>query len=107
MTDHRVRARLALLRSNDGGLATPLPSGTRSLLLWFAALDGSDDAAILGALITLGDAQEALRPGSSYADVELLFWVDVARLYATACSNFKVWYGRVVGSGTVTVICDS
>lgn len=82
-------------------LTNPLPSGTRSLLLQFEALDGSDGEVTLGTIVTVGAAGEQMMPGRSYADAGLTLWADVARLYATVGSSFQVWYGRVVGHGTV------
>jgi hypothetical protein len=36
----------------------------------------------------------------------VLFWAEEARIYATAGASFEIWYGRLVGSGTVTDLVD-
>jgi hypothetical protein len=96
---HRVRAELVLAATDDGGLRAALPSGTRSLVLRFASLEHSDGLLSLGAVITVSDG-EALVP-STACEVELQFWADEARIYATPGVPFDLWYGRAVGKGVV------
>ena len=99
MTGHRVIAALDLKAAEDGGLEAPLPAGTRSLLVRFPDGDGQPAAVTLGAVITPRAATE-LAPGEKL-DAEVLFWADEARIHATVGASFDLWYGRVVGHGTV------
>jgi hypothetical protein len=99
MTGHRVIAALDLKTAEDGGLAAPLPAVTRSLLLRFAHADGQSEPVTLGAVITPRAAAE-LAPGDKL-DALVLFWADEARIHATPGASFDLWYGRVVGHGTV------
>jgi hypothetical protein len=101
MTGYRVHATLTLKPTADGGLAAPLPAGTRSLLLRFPALeDGQSDTVTLGAILTPQDGSR-LAAGEKL-DAELVFWADEARIFATPGASFDLWYGRLVGSGIVT-----
>lgn len=105
MTAYRVRARLSLKPASEGGLAQPLPAGTRSLLLRFPADDdGRPGEITLGAMLTPRNAAELI-PGS-VTDADVLFWADEARIHATAGAPFELWYGRPVGHGTVTELTD-
>lgn len=82
-------------------------SGTRSLLLLFASLDGTANTVTLGAVIRDRDADDKLEPGRHYGHVELVFWADDARIYATVGEPFEAWYnGRTVGRGKVTAILE-
>lgn len=54
--------------------------------------DGDMFGAIIESLDECSDGQ--LR-------VQLLFWNDLARIYATPGSEFEVWYARTVGRGVV------
>lgn len=101
MMSHRVRAIVMLRSTDDGGLRAALPSGTRSLLLQFVALDDPDGRVQLGAVVARQNRNGILEPGNTYSDIELSFWADEARLYATANQEFCLWYGRVVGEGNV------
>lgn len=105
MTGYRVLATLHLKPTDDGGLAAPLPAGTRSLLLRFPA-SGEEHAGpvTLGAVLTPRNADK-LAPGHD-VDADVLFWMDEARLHATVGAAFDLWYGRSVGSGTVTGVAD-
>jgi hypothetical protein len=105
VTAYRVRATLSLTPTSEGGLAQPLPAGTRSLLLRFPADDdGRPGEVTLGAVLTPRNAAE-LTPGSD-TDADVLFWADEARIHATAGAPFELWYGRPVGHGTVTALTD-
>jgi hypothetical protein len=103
MTGHRVKATLSLVSSDAGGLGTSLPSGTRSLLVRVTEpAGGIVDLGTAIVPLTGGD----LVPGSSDVAVELLFWADEARIYATPGTRFVLWYGRDVGGGTVVSVVD-
>lgn len=105
MTGYRVLATLTLTPIADGGLSAPLPAGTRSLLLRFPAFgEGQSSPVSLGAVLTPLDAA-ALRAGEKL-DAEALFWADDARIYARPGAVFELWYGRLVGSGTVTSVIE-
>ena len=99
MTGYRVIAALDLKAAEDGGLAAPLPAGTRALLVRFPDGDGEPAAVTLGAVVTPRAATE-LAPGEKL-DAQVLFWADEARIHATVGASFDLWYGRVVGHGTV------
>lgn len=103
MTGYRVLATLTLAPTADGGLSAPMPTGTRSLLLRFATLEeGQSSPVSLGAVI-IPRVAAALTPGEKL-EAEVLFWADEARIYAAPGATFELWYGRVVGSGTVTSV---
>lgn len=105
MTAYRVLAKLSLKPTSEGGLAQPLPAGTRSLLLRFPADDdGRPGVVTLGAMLTPRNAAE-LAPGQD-TDAEVLFWADEARIHATTGTPFELWYGRPVGNGTITALTD-
>jgi hypothetical protein len=105
MTGYRVLATLTLKPAADHGLETPLPAGTRSLLLRFPPPNGDHAGPVtLGAVLTPRTASD-LTPGSQ-VDVEALFWTDEARIHATVGASFDLWYGRDVGHGTVTGVAD-
>ncbi len=104
MTAYRVLATLSLQSAGDGGLAQPLPAGTRSLVLRFPSDDGHPGPVTLGAMLTPRAGAE-LVPGKD-TDAEVLFWADEARIYATVGTPFELWYGRPVGHGTVTALAD-
>jgi hypothetical protein len=55
-------------------------------------------------VVTPRDAAE-LVPGDD-VDAEVLFWADEARIHATVGAPFDLWYGRLVGHGTVTGVAD-
>lgn len=101
----RVRALLDMFESGGGGLTSSLPSGTRSLLLMFAGLEDPEQRMSVGAVITTSDGQ-AVQPGHSNVEVELQFWADEARVYATPGVAFELWYGRRVGTGVVGSVID-
>jgi hypothetical protein len=105
MTGYRVLATLTLKSAADRGLETPLPAGTRSVLLRFPPTN-SDQAepVTLGAALTPWDGSD-LTPGSE-VEAEALFWTDEARIHATVGASFDLWYGRDVGHGTVTGVAD-
>jgi hypothetical protein len=99
-----VEARINMLATASGGLREPLPTGTRSLLAGFPALEGPGDVQI-GAVIEVSDGG-LLTPGTKDVRVRLRFWADDAAIYATPGATFTLWYGRVVGAGVVERVID-
>ena len=96
----RARAYLSLLTGADGGLTSPLPAGTRSLLLRFpSGIDLSPEVSIGAVIVPMGG--RALCPGDRDLDVELTFWADEAEVFVTAGASFGLWYGRSVGDGMI------
>ena len=100
-----VEARLALLPAERGGLRSPMPTGSRSLLISFAPDEPDGEDVKIGAVIDVADGLE-LVPGSAEVPVTLRFWADEAAVYATPGVSFTLWYGRAVGTGVVTRIVD-
>lgn len=100
-----VEARVGLLATEAGGLNSPMPTGTRSLMLVFPSLEDSGGEVKIGAVIeTINGA--ALVPGADEVPVIIRFWADEAAVYATPGTAFTLWYSRVVGKGVVTRIAD-
>lgn len=99
MSDYNVAAHLDLLSSDDGGLATTMPSHTPSLLLVFDSLDSDHCEDVqLGAVI---ETPNGLHPGVE-TDAFLRLWSEIGRVYATPGTVFRLWYsGRIVGTGVV------
>lgn len=89
-------ATVELLSSNAGGLKTPVPSGTRSLLISFR---DSEEEETFGAVIEALDGRD-LTPGSTIL-VRLAFWSDTARIYGSRGATFGILYGREVGWGEI------
>jgi hypothetical protein len=100
-----VEARLGLLSAESGGLHSPMPTGTRSLLLAFAPLEPEGEDVKVGAAIDVIGGP-ALLPGVAELPVIIRFWADEATVYATPGASFTLWHGRAVGSGVVTRIVD-
>jgi hypothetical protein len=100
-----VEARVGLLAAESGGLRSPLPTGTRSLLLVFPSLEYSGGEVKIGAVIDVIDGS-ALVPGTDGVAVTIRFWADQAAVWATPGAAFTLWYGRVVGKGVVTRLAD-
>ena len=100
-----VEARLELLPAGSGGLHSPLPSGTRSLLLAFAPLEHLGEDVKIGAVIDVMGGP-ALVPGAGDIPVIISFWADEAAVYATPGATFAIWYGRAVGEGVVMRLAD-
>lgn len=101
MTGIYAEAMLRLVATELGGLDRPVATGARGLLLKFDTEHGEVQ---LGAVVELrGRAQ--LLPGEE-ASVELHFWADEARIYATPGSRFRVWHGRDVGEGAISRLHD-
>jgi hypothetical protein len=100
-----VEAKVGLLASGSGGLNSPVPSGTRSLLLVFRSLEQPGGEVRIGAVIDVVDGS-ALVPGAGEVPVVVRFWADEAAVYATPGAAFTIWYGRPVGTGVVTRVTD-
>ena len=100
MTGYRVLAVLRLRSTEEGGLAAPLPSGTPSLLLRFPPAEPGGESVTLGAVLTPHGGVQVLAAGHEI-HVDVLFWADEARVYATVGASFDIWYGRLVGSGVI------
>jgi hypothetical protein len=100
-----VEARLVLLSAERGGLRSPMPTGSRSLLLAFASPEPDAEDVRIGAVIDVIGGP-ALVPGSAEVPVIVRFWADEAEGYATPGVSFTLWYGRAVGTGVVTQIVD-
>jgi hypothetical protein len=101
-----VEARLALLPAAQGGLGSPMPTGSRSLLVVFAPLggEGGEDVKVGAVIDVIGGP--ALVPGVAELPVLIRFWADEAGVYATPGASFTLWYGRAVGTGVVTRVVD-
>jgi hypothetical protein len=84
--------------TSAGGLSAPLPSGTRSLLLYFAQDRPREP---IGVVITTADGGD-LKPDGSSRRVALEFWAPEADSLPDAGSLFSVWYSRFVGVGILT-----
>jgi hypothetical protein len=100
-----VEARVGLLPAESGGLRSPMPTGTRSLLLVFPSLEHPAEEVKIGAVIDVIDGP-ALVPGTDDVPVILRFWADEASVYATPGTRFTLWYGRAVGEGVITRVAD-
>jgi hypothetical protein len=100
-----VEARVALFPAEPGGLRSPMPTGTRSLLLVFRSPEATGGEVKIGAVIDVVGRQ-TLVPGTDEVPVVIRFWADEAAVYATPGVAFTLWYGRPVGRGVVTRIVD-
>jgi hypothetical protein len=100
-----VEARVGLLPAESGGLHSPMPTGTRSLLLVFPSLEDPGGKVRIGAVIDVVGGP-ALVPGADGVLVVIRFWADEAAVYATPGASFTLWYGREVGKGVVTRVAD-
>ena len=100
-----VEARVGLLPADSGGLHSPMPTGTRSLLLAFAPLEVEGQDVKVGAVIDVIGGP-ALVPGVAELPVIIRFWADEAGVYAMPGALFTLWYGRAVGTGVVTRVVD-
>jgi hypothetical protein len=96
----RAKASLSLLTGADGGLTSPLPTGTRSLLLRFPSGIDLSPEVVIGAVIVPMEGR-SLRPGDQDLEAELVFWADEAEVFVTVGASFELWYGRPVGNGLI------
>lgn len=103
MAAHEVRARIELFATEDGGLKAPVAEESRSLHFLFEAgsYDLGGGEARFGAVVEGIDGSS--EPGGTF-EARLLFWVDSAARFATAGASFDVWYGRIVGHGSVLAV---
>ena len=94
---HRVVVDADLMSQDDGGLVGPLQPGNRSLLFAFPAPEAGEEPVPFGAVVEriVGGG-----PGTRCA-AQLLFWHDLAELYALPGVGFDIWYSRVIGRGVV------
>lgn len=106
---HKVTAHITFARTEEGGLHQPMANPSPSLIFCFRSLgdEGAhDDSADvqLGAVLDVGEP--LVQPGTS-SDVQLTFWSDLGRIYATVGATFLVWYaGRTVGEGCVIGVTE-
>jgi hypothetical protein len=100
-----VEARVGLFPAELGGLRSPVPTGTLSLLLVFPSLEHAAEEVQIGAVIDVIDGP-ALVPGRDEVPVVIRFWADEAAVYATPGAAFTLWYGGTVGNGVVTRVAD-
>ncbi len=100
-----MEARVGLLPAEAGGLHSPMPTGTRSLLLAFAPLEREGEDVMVGAVIDVIGGP-VLVPGTAELPVIIRFWADEAAVCATPGAAFTLWYGRAVGTGVVTRVVD-
>lgn len=99
--DERVHAQVDLLPTEQGGLVESMPLPTPSLILVFPSLDDESPGDVqIGGLLAASDS-DSLRPGDTVR-VEIDFWAEIGRVYATPGATFSLWYaGRAIGSGVV------
>lgn len=100
-----MEARVGLLPAASGGLNSPLPSGSRSLMLAFPSLEHPGGEVKIGAVTDVLDGAAPV-PGADEVPVVIRFWADEAAVYAMPGVPFTLWYGRAVGAGVVTRIVD-
>jgi hypothetical protein len=100
-----VEAQVELFAAASGGFGSPMPTGTRSLVLAFPSLEHPGEEVKIGAMIDVVGAP-ALVPGAGLAPVVMRFWADEAAVYAMPGAAFRLWYGRTVGTGVVTRLAD-
>lgn len=77
-------------------LAGVFSEGSRSVMFRFPEAGEHEDGDMFGAIIEELDEQPDGR-----LRVHLLFWSDLARIYATPGAELEVWYARTVGDGVV------
>lgn len=101
MTDgHRVRVRIRLLSTTDGGLKGPIEAGHRSVAYRFVDHDNPGKSPAFGALVEKVEAGG--QPGTELV-ADISFYHPEAKEYATSGAEFDLWNGRVVGQGQVLV----
>ncbi|WP_203337831.1 hypothetical protein [Nocardioides limicola] len=94
---HRANA-LVRLEEPDRArlLAGVFQPGSRSVMFRFLEAGEHEDGDMFGAIIEELDEQP-----DGQLRAHLLFWNDLARIYATPGAEFEVWYARTVGDGVV------
>ena len=93
---------MSLLATGAGGLRSPLPNGTRSLIIVFSSPEKPIQA---GAAINVLEDDE-LTPGMEDFPVQMSFWAKESSVFAQPGAKFDIWYGRIVGEGRITGIAD-
>ena len=105
MSGHRTTAVLRLdnaLVADRPKLALGLTPTNRSWLYRFKSLDSEEPKPLnFGAVI-----ESCTTTASNTAEVELWFWGDLARVYATPGEAFEIWYDGIVGEGEITGVVD-
>jgi hypothetical protein len=88
-----VEARVGLLPAESGGLGSPMPTGSRSLLVAFAPLvEGGEDVKVGAVIDVIGGL--ALVPGVAELPVIIRFWADEAGVYLPAGRGEGALAGR-------------
>ncbi len=87
---------------NEHQMEVPeLQVGDQSFHYCFGSIQPGDNAANFeGVIVDIADegrAQEA-------TNVSIHFWAELASRHATVGATFDVWYGSIVGSGTITEV---
>jgi hypothetical protein len=91
---------ITLLPTNHDGLAAPMPSPTRSLLVAYTSRNGHGPKVRAGAEITATAGLQLSAGATVRADVE--FWAAISATDFRVGTPFQVEYaGRTVGSGEV------
>jgi hypothetical protein len=89
-----------LVRLNESDrtrlLAGVFREGSRSVMFRFPEAGEHEDGDMFGAII-----EELVDQPDGRLRAHLLFWSDLARIYATPGANFEVWYASTVGDGVV------
>jgi hypothetical protein len=98
MGGYRVVVSAELVASREGGLRAPLEAGNRSLIFQFKRLGEAGKPVNFGAIVE--EVLEGDLPGSGLVAV-VMFWEDLAQVYATPGAEFDLWLGRIVGHGRV------
>src|SRR4051794_29537728 len=103
--EHCARGRITLFETAAGGLTSPLPGRTPSMLAVFdAVLDEGDSNRVELGMLLVTDRPH-IGPGMTDLECDLNFWADVARIYAIPGAPFDLWYHGIVGSGLITNLC--
>ena len=91
---------LVSLDLDDSDRPYRLPgAGCRSFMFVF-------EGKMIGAQVVTADGRD-LTPGSHHDQARLRFWVDEFGGSIREGSPFDVWYGHVMGHGTVTSVPES
>ena len=83
---------------SERGFSLPA-EGTPSMLLRF----GGPGGVTLGVRAT-DSTGVAFAPGTDHSGVKLVFWAEEAKTVVAVGSQFDVWYGGDIGSGSITEI---
>ena len=100
----KLRARIDLHATSDGGLAAQVPSPCQSLLLRVDGSQPHDEELYLGAHIAT-TSDDALQPGATDVVVDLRLLSDRADLHLVPGATFTLCHPlQVVGRGRVLEI---